>query len=270
MKIILSRKGFDSEFGGTPSPIMPDGTLLSLPIPDKDDIIEYEQLQYNEKNYAQIIAELTNGKFSDKKCHLDPDIRKNVLTRSEKWRPAFGQSSGRVTHLLKENVGKDDLFLFFGWFREVEEVNGKYQYIKGSVGKHIIFGYLQVDEILQNPTKEQYAWLDMHPHLDRNSKKNAIFVARPTLSWNENKLGADCFIYEPELVLTKIGYTRSCWKLPDCLKEVEISYHSKASWKDNYFQSTGKGQEFVISADGNKEVEKWAMNLVNIGQKSTN
>ena len=33
MKVILSRKGFDSSFGGYPSPILPDGTLISLPIP---------------------------------------------------------------------------------------------------------------------------------------------------------------------------------------------------------------------------------------------
>ena len=31
MKIILSRKGFDSANGGGPSPIFPDGRLLSLP-----------------------------------------------------------------------------------------------------------------------------------------------------------------------------------------------------------------------------------------------
>ena len=28
MKVILSRKGFDSEYGGGPSPILPDGELL--------------------------------------------------------------------------------------------------------------------------------------------------------------------------------------------------------------------------------------------------
>ena len=33
MKLILSRKGFDSQSGGCPSPIFPNGTLYSLPIP---------------------------------------------------------------------------------------------------------------------------------------------------------------------------------------------------------------------------------------------
>jgi hypothetical protein len=33
MKVILSSKGFDSASGGKPGPILPDGTLISLPIP---------------------------------------------------------------------------------------------------------------------------------------------------------------------------------------------------------------------------------------------
>jgi len=32
LKVILSRKGFDSSNGGCPSPIMPDNTLLSFPM----------------------------------------------------------------------------------------------------------------------------------------------------------------------------------------------------------------------------------------------
>jgi hypothetical protein len=49
MRIILSRKGFDTEYGQMPSPIMPDGTLLSLPIPAKDEKINYNNLQLMEK-----------------------------------------------------------------------------------------------------------------------------------------------------------------------------------------------------------------------------
>jgi hypothetical protein len=36
-KVILSRKGFDSSCGGYPSPILPDGTMISLPIPAGDN-----------------------------------------------------------------------------------------------------------------------------------------------------------------------------------------------------------------------------------------
>ena len=36
MKIIMSRKGVDSQFGKQASPILPDGRLLSMPIPSED------------------------------------------------------------------------------------------------------------------------------------------------------------------------------------------------------------------------------------------
>jgi hypothetical protein len=263
MKVILSRKGFDTENGGVPSPIMPDGTLLSLPIPmDKNEVIQYEQLQYNGKSYAQIITELTKGKFSGTKCHLDPDIRKDVLMRSEKWQPAVGQEGAALTHLLNEGVGKDDLFLFFGWFQEVEEINGKYQYVNESDDKHVIYGYLQVAEILHRPTQKQYPWLGNHPHLDRGSNPNAIFVARPKLSWNENVAGAGCLNYQPKLVLTNEGHPCSHWHLPDCLKDVIISYHTKDAWKDGYFQSAHRGQDFVIASDSNEKIKKWVKGLI--------
>jgi len=44
VKIILSRKGFDSAAGGVPSPILPDGSLVSLPIPDKASKIAYQDI----------------------------------------------------------------------------------------------------------------------------------------------------------------------------------------------------------------------------------
>lgn len=37
MKIILSRKGFDSSAGGVASPILPGGEMISLPIPETGD-----------------------------------------------------------------------------------------------------------------------------------------------------------------------------------------------------------------------------------------
>ena len=51
MKIILSRKGFDSEYAGQPSPILPDGTLLSMPIPYSNEIIKYTDLYHNGESY---------------------------------------------------------------------------------------------------------------------------------------------------------------------------------------------------------------------------
>ena len=47
MKIILSRKGFDSSWGGCPSPVLPDGTMLSMPIPtNEDNRLRYEDIRF--------------------------------------------------------------------------------------------------------------------------------------------------------------------------------------------------------------------------------
>lgn len=78
MKVILSRKGFDSQNGGQPSPILPDGTLLSLPIPQEDDTVKFTELFYGQKSYYEIIKELNPRSIQIIKkptAHLDPDIR---------------------------------------------------------------------------------------------------------------------------------------------------------------------------------------------------
>ncbi len=58
MKIILSRKGFDSSSGKQANPIMPDGTLLSLPIPDEEDTNTFSSLQWEGSSYFDIIHSL--------------------------------------------------------------------------------------------------------------------------------------------------------------------------------------------------------------------
>ncbi|MEA4978412.1 MAG: hypothetical protein VB098_00745 [Petrimonas sp.] len=59
MKVILSRKGFDSQYGQISSPILPDSTLLSLPIPSKVDVeTKFIDLSHNDKSYYEIIKEL--------------------------------------------------------------------------------------------------------------------------------------------------------------------------------------------------------------------
>ena len=76
MKVVLSRKGMDSRAGGIPSPILPDGTLLSLPIPNEKSGVPYGDLVYKGRTYQQIIQQI-HPTFDFQKhpfCHLDPDI----------------------------------------------------------------------------------------------------------------------------------------------------------------------------------------------------
>ena len=41
MKVVLSRKGFDSSFGGYPNLIIPNNEMVMLPIPSIDDTYKY-------------------------------------------------------------------------------------------------------------------------------------------------------------------------------------------------------------------------------------
>lgn len=275
MKVILSRKGFDSTSGGYPSPIMPDGTLLSLPIPGEEN--RYDLLRYSDKNYAEIINELTNCKGKTGGCHYDPDIREGAISansRSKNWRPAFGQKDSSLTHLITQGVDTGDIFLFFGLFREAELVNGKYRFVAGTLPKHIIWGYLQVGEIIHNPTSEKYPYLGSngqhkHPHLDKpTDKPNAIFIGAPRLSWDNSKKGADCLQFDEKLILTKPWMSASYWKLPEFFRGIELSYHNEDSWKNDYFKSAGRGQEFVFSADNKPEVIEWLYNIIGTSCKS--
>ena len=90
MKIILSRKGFDSKNGGIPSPLMPDGTLLSLPIPSSDEG-QYRDLAWETIRYEELLKELHPG-WQSVNCHIDPDLAPGRRIRQpENWQPAFGQ-----------------------------------------------------------------------------------------------------------------------------------------------------------------------------------
>ena len=266
MKIILSRKGFDAGYGGQPSPILPDGTLLSMPIPLDDEIVKYSDLHHNGENYYKILKDLKpNCQIQlNQNCHLDPDLRFLATKRQEKWKPIFGQVGAAQTHLQNQGVSIDDIFLFFGWFRHTQIINEKYSYKYGSPDLHLIYGYLQIGEIYtyKNPFPD---YASHHPHSRErfNSlKNNCIYVAKDKLTFDETLPGSDNFKFKDNLVLTKKGMSRSKWELPEFFKEVDISYHTKESFKAGYFQSAAKGQEFVISVDKNVNLFKWTKELI--------
>jgi hypothetical protein len=264
MKIILSRKGFDSQYGRQPSPILPDGTLLSMPIPSKNEIYKYTELCHNGKSFYQIIKDLKpNSPIQFKyTCHLDPDLRFSVLERSENWKPIFGQVEAAQGHLKKQEISIGDIFLFFGWFRQTEFINGKYFYKSGSPDLHIIYSYFQIGEVFcHGQSFPDYS--KHHPHTRekfQTIKSNCIYIARDKLTLNENYPGANNMKFRHDLILTKKGMSRSKWELPDFFKDLVISYHTKDSFKQNYFQSASKGQEFVIEA--NDDLIDWVMELI--------
>jgi hypothetical protein len=263
MKIILSRKGFDSESGGKPSPIFPDGTLLSLPIPQANDTEKYSNLFYGEKSYLELIHELNpqNNFTQDTTAHLDPDIRKDCrLQRAENWKPLFGQSGAAQGKLNNEKLINGDLFLFFGSFRQTEFSNGKLRFKKNSSEKHIIFGYLQIDQILKDRNNfPEYAKYHSH-YSDRERINNCIYTCQENLTLIPDRPGAGTLRFSDKLVLTKDSYSKSRWSVPEFFKELTMTYHTQQSFKEGYFQSVGRGQEFVVQPD--PRLTEWAKSIL--------
>jgi hypothetical protein len=58
MKVILSRKGFDSGYGGYPSPILPSGEMVSLPIPYQKNDIRYSDVKTGESTCFNLMKDL--------------------------------------------------------------------------------------------------------------------------------------------------------------------------------------------------------------------
>ena len=266
MKIIFSRKGFDAENGGTASPVMPDGAMVSMPIPQEDEML-YDFVSYNGRTYLDIWMDLKpNQEDFYTNCHLDPDIRRDgKIFEIEGWKPIFGQAGAAQTHLENQGVEVGDIFMFFGWFRKTEEKNGMLKYAKGSKDAHMMFGYLQIGEIVNGEGVLDYPW---HPHAyyydPEYDNNNTMYIASEHLvidGVDTGLPGAGTFKYSDELVLTMPGQTKSRWLLPEFFKKVNISCHSADSFKpEGYFQTVRIGQEFVVSES--KEVTEWAKNII--------
>ena len=140
MKIILSRKGVDSSAGGFASPIFPDGRMLSIPIPDDRSVVRYSDILSADKNRSvgKLVRELSGGRMkTNARAHVDPDLDNSQLVREPGWSPLFGQCGAAQTHLQSLDVGKGDLFLFFGWFRQVKQYRKRWRYIKAVSYTHL-------------------------------------------------------------------------------------------------------------------------------------
>ncbi|MCB2289841.1 hypothetical protein LGK97_08695 [Clostridium sp. CS001] len=285
MKIILSRKGFDSAAGGYPSPLFIDEKFhVSLPIPEDingnafDTGITYSDIYFKDGNtYAEVMNSLGIKGFENRYVHLDPDLNYNVTrSRANNWKGIFGQCSTSQSHLSNQRVEEGDLFLFFGWFKDVKRINGRYTFVN-KTDKQIIWGYLQVGKIESILENENYCeWKLNHPHYyDRNRIKNTAYIANEKLSFNENMPGYGCLSYSEDLVLTCSGQTnRSMWMLPKYFHpsfNTKMTFHEKLKspkgkpiWQFKndccLLQTVGRGQEFVIS--GNTDVEEWAKIII--------
>lgn len=271
-KVILSRKGFDKTAGGKASPIIGD-KFVSLPIPRAESGDFYKNLQVSStESYLKIMKDLGIKFFSE--AHLDPDLQRSVLKeRPANWRGLFGQSGTSQGRLNKQRVGKGDIFLFFGWFKDTTNDNGGWKYSQKAIDIHAIFGYLEVDEVFDIKAGNNVpSWATYHPHVKGKEgygkHSNSVYMATPLFTADAEKPGWGCFEFDERLVLTKSeSENRTLWKLPPCFQgEKDNFVHAKRSWNvlpngHVEMQTIGRGdQEVYISS--NPRVVEWAENLI--------
>jgi hypothetical protein len=217
---------------------------------------------------GHLVADLTHGRISaDDRAHLDPDLESTTRRRLSGWLPAFGQDSTAQRHLQKAGVGAGDLFLFFGWFREVELVRGRYRFSANAPNLHVLFGWLRVGQVLRLGADTIPAWLGDHPHVGRNWPHNTIYVA------SRSEDGGAFKTFDQRLVLTEPGSkSRSVWRLPSDFvprSRPALTYHrSPSRWTQLEggcrLQTVGKGQEFILDLGAYPDVHRWACSTVSI------
>ncbi len=300
VKIILSRKGMDSASGGFASPILPSGEIVSLPIPEEGhktfipdaQKIKYEQIRFGNSSLGKIVEDLSRSRNGVKRvsrttqAHFDPDLNPNFLDRLPDWMPVFGQQGAAQTHLKDTNkVDEGDVFLFFGWFREVEYLNGYYKYKRGSPCRHVIFGWFQIDRRIdmKDPTHIP-PWALYHPHCtgQKFADNDCIYLPKPRVHLpgrTLDKPGAGIFTrYQEKLCLTADNQTGNhrygLWRLPKWFytknEEAKLTYHkSERRWKLDgdsvLLSSVGRGQEFVLDTAHYPEAESWLISLISVG-----
>lgn len=282
MKIVLSRKGFDAKYGGMASPILPDGRMLSLPIPSAHDRHTFSDLDVGDIDLGAMLADLSGQRYRlQSRIHMDPDLSRPPATRPEGWRPALGQTGGAQTHLATHRVARGDVFVFFGWFREVTRASGTWRYVRGAPNLHVMFGWVEVDTVLRVVTDRKqclarHPWIVEHPHVRNpdhyDDPRNTLYVASTRSRYNPAATfgGGRFSRYTEALRLTAPGVSRSQWRLPGWFHpsgRTPLSHHpvgSRWQMQDGFahLRSAAIGQEFVLDAAQYPEAEGWLADLI--------
>ncbi|WP_067732872.1 hypothetical protein [Novosphingobium naphthalenivorans] len=232
MKLVFSRKGFDSTAGGAPSPIV-EGVPVSLPIPARDR----SRTTFADRGLAGLVAQTTRGRLTGQDlCHDDPMFADGLC-----W---FGQCGAAQGHLAKHGVGPGDHFLFFGLFADPET----------GERHHRIFGHMQVLAMGSPDGIERSAhWIAPprpHPH------REGDWPANNTIWFGPGKTAR----HAPDaLRLTVPGGPLNLWSVPSWLRQRGLTYHDKPErWRrGGLLDSARRGQEFVCDIGRAQEPRRW-------------
>jgi len=232
MKLILSRKGFDSAAGKCPSPII-DGRPVSMPIPATTS----STTTYAHLGLGEAVERITRGRMSaEHLCHHDPMFRDGECL--------LGQCGAAQSHLARHGVGPGDLFLFFGLF--ADPATGERH--------HRIFGYCKVrtaNPVTALSADERAELVALqHPHvLDRRITNDVIYRGE----------GEAARQAHDSLRMTRPGGPLSHWHVPDWLSARGLTYHAKPwRWAEpGSLQLVSRGQEFVCDIGDDTKARDW-------------
>lgn len=255
--------------------------MVSLPIPDKQSPIRYKDIRWQEYNLGTLVSDLTGGRITASHfAHLDPDINNESLPRHAQWRPIFGQTGAAQGHLQKNNVQAGDIFLFFGLFRNIVQSSEKLEWNRSSQQRHVLWGWLQIDEVLKIDGFHQskHEWAKYHPHFHRNlERNNTLYIGCRYLTLpggsSGDLAGAGVFPrFSEQLMLTApAAITPSQWELPKwfCPRDGKcpLTYHSDLTrWKrtnnGTRLNAVARGQEFVLDTGNFPEAIEWLKMLL--------
>lgn len=232
MRLIFSRKGFDSANGGRPSPIVA-GRPRSLPIPEAREACT----TYADLGLGVLVEQVTGGRLAGHAgCHDDP-----MFAGGHCW---FGQSGSAQGHLRRQGVGVGDLFLFFGLFAD-EATRERH---------HRIYGYLEIaGHAPAGEVRTRPGWREpprAHPHLSPKLRpQNTIYFGPGRMARHA----------PDSLRLTRVGGPASRWAVPEWLARTGLSRHGRADrWATpGQLATVAIGQEFVCDIEGNSDAFAW-------------
>jgi len=239
MKIVFSRKGFDTSAGGGPSPIV-EGRPVSLPIPAaRREGGSASVTTYGDLGLGEHAARASRGRLgAEDFCHHDPMF-------TDAGECLFGQCGAAQTHLERQGVGVGDVFVFFGLFAK-----------PGGAPHHRIFGYLRAEELVPLSDGAPDELVERgHPHA-------LLLHARNDCIWRgEGRVAARA---SEALRLTVPGGPPSLWRRPGWLRRGGLSYHDRADrWiRGGKLRAVSRGQEFVADAGRRKAPREWLERVI--------
>jgi hypothetical protein len=251
---------------------MPDGTLLSLPIPTNGcgNDSKYDDLTYKGIKYSELLNQI-NPKEKYNYCHVDPDIREGIRTVPSDWQPAFGQKDQAQGYLNNSGVETGDIFLFFGNYRRVKLVNGRYRFVRKSNDFYyhsplqIIYGYLQIGRIIRSLEEiKRFHW---HPHSAFTDSSNTLYIPTNRLSLIPSMKGYGTLSYREDRVLTMKDHPKATWNpLPFLFPEYVHGNRKNSAKKDGLYYA-GQWQELVF--DGSEDLLKWVKTILRESKSTT-